>query len=251
MVVAHRGHPVAAPENTMPAFLAATRAQAEYFEVDLRMSKDGIPVVIHDRTVDRTTDGTGVVSEMTAAELRALDAGSWFSEPFTGARIPTLDEVLAHVVDSGTGVVIEYKGTWSKADIGTVVDMIEGARLGDRVVSQSFSRKTVENFAGIAPNLPVGWLTENLDESIVEVAREIGADAVNSRTASADAVALAHGHHLGVFVWTHDVMADWESLAAMGVDGIITNSPDKLRTWLRDRADVVPPPTRRPVPAPA
>lgn len=235
VIIAHRGDSSAAPENTMPAFASTTHAGAKYFEIDVRLSKDGVPVVIHDSTVDRTTNGTGVVAEMTAAELRALDAGSWFSDSFADTKIPTLDEVLAHVAASTVDVVIEYKGKWAQEGIQATVDMIEAVGLEGRVITQSFSEKTVANISQVAPELPVGWLTQTLDASIVATAQKIGADAVNPSSATAHGVALAHRAKLGVFVWTHDADPDWEELTAMGVDGIITNRPDALHEWMRER----------------
>lgn len=243
VIIAHRGDSSVAPENTMPAFTSITNAGAKYFEIDIRLSKDGVPVIIHDSTVDRTTNGTGAVAEMTAEELRALDAGSWFSDSFADTRIPTLDEVLAHVADSVVDVVIEYKGTWAQAGIQTTVDMIEVAGLKGRVITQSFSEKTVANIAKVAPELPVGWLTKTIDSSIVSTAQAIGADAVNPSSASSRGVALAHRAKLGVFVWTHDEDPDWEELTAMGVDGIITNRPDALHEWMRERDRIPASPT--------
>jgi glycerophosphoryl diester phosphodiesterase len=229
VVIAHRGDSLAAPENTMPAFISSISRGADYLELDIRLSKDGIPVVIHDSTVDRTTDGTGLVSEMTLAELRALDAGSWLSESFANTRIPTLEEVLAVARGKDTRVVIEYKGTWKKPAIRTTVGMIAAAGLADTALAQSFSEKTVARIAAVAPRLKLALLTEDLDASTVATAKSIGADAVNPRIATARGVALAHRARLGVFVWTQDAAADWDVLTAMGVDGIITNRPDALR----------------------
>lgn len=236
VVIAHRGNPEVAPENTLPAFLAATDAGAQYFEIDLRLSKDGVPVVIHDKTVDRTTDGEGAVVEMTIDDLRELDAGAWFSDSFTGTAIPVLDEVLAHAAASATHIVIEYKGSWSEADVRTTVEMIDAAGLSGKVITQSFNKKTVANVAKAAAGLPVGWLTQKINASIVATAQKIGADAVNPRHATPHSVALAHESGLGVFVWTHDADTDWEELTAMGVDGIITNRPESLFEWMILRA---------------
>src|SRR3954463_888507 len=92
--VAHRGYSAVAPENTLPALTAAARAGATYVEFDVRTTADGVPVVIHDRTVDRTTSGTGLVADLTMDEVRALDAGSWFAPAYAGLRVPLLTEVL-------------------------------------------------------------------------------------------------------------------------------------------------------------
>ncbi|MGP6175919.1 glycerophosphodiester phosphodiesterase [Microbacterium sp. A196] len=236
-IIGHRGDSAAAPENTMAAFELTTSVGAEYFEVDIRMSKDGVPVVMHDSTVDRTTDGTGAVADLTIAELEALDAGSWFDESHAGARIPALDDVLALVAGPHrTDVVIEYKGRWTKAGVRATIEMIDHAGLENRVIAQSFSEKTVAQLRKAAPDLVVGWLTHALDAQTISTARQIGADAVNPAVASARAVALAHDAGLGVFVWTHDADADWEELTAMGVDGIVTNRPDALQAWSHQRS---------------
>lgn len=235
VVIAHRGDSLAAPENTMPAFISSIARGADYLELDIRLSEDGVPVVIHDSTVDRTTDGSGVVAEMTLEELRALDAGSWLSDGFAKTRIPTLDEVLSMVRGKDVRVVIEYKGTWKKSAVRATVDMIAAAGLADTTLVQSFSETTVARIAAAAPRLRLALLTHDLDASTVATAAAIGADAVNPRNATAREVALAHRARLGVWVWTQDAVTDWEALTAMGVDGIITNRPDALRTWVDGR----------------
>lgn len=237
-IIGHRGDSAAAPENTMAAFELTTSLGAEYFEIDIRMSKDGVPVVMHDSTVDRTTDGTGAVADLTLSELQALDAGSWFDESHTGARVPALDDVLGLVADTpGTDVVIEYKGKWSTAGVKATTDMIAHSGLEHRVIAQSFREKTVAQLRHAAPDLVVGWITHALDAPTISNARRIGADAVNPAVASARTVALAHDAGLGVFVWTHDADADWEELTAMGVDGIVTNRPDALHAWSHQRSE--------------
>lgn len=233
VIVGHRGNSSVAPENTMPAFVSTTRAGADYFEIDITLTQDGVPVVIHDDTVDRTTDGTGAVRDLTLEQIRALDAGSWFSPAFVGTKIPTFDEVLTYVANGGADVVIEYKGDWNVEDTQRTVDMIEAAGVQNRVFAQSFSTTSVANFAAVAPDLPVGYLTGGIDAAIIDTARQIGADAVNPSTATAESVALAHDAGLGVFVWTQNSPDAWASLTAMGVDGIITDRPDALRGWMQ------------------
>jgi len=242
VVVAHRGASTTAPENTLPAITAAADAHADYVEIDIRMSSDGVPVVIHDSTVDRTTDGTGAVSALTLAELQRLDAGSWFSEEYAGTRIPTLAQVLALTADARLSIVIEYKGRWTPAAISTTVDQISAADLTGQVITQSFDEKTVENISTVAPDLFVGWLTDRIDASIVRTAQRIGADAVNPRTTTLRGLARAHEAKLRVFVWTRDADRDWEDLTAMGVDGIMTNTPGALTEWIGLRAPTARPP---------
>lgn len=231
VVAAHRGNSSLAPENTMPAFVAATRAGADYFEIDIDLTKDGVPVVIHDDTVDRTTDGTGRVSDLTLEEIRALDAGSWFSPAYAGTVIPTLDEVLTYVSNGGADLLLEYKGDWSPEDVEMTIGMIGDYDLADRVFAQSFSATTVENVAAAAPDLTLGWLVGGLDQQTIERAAALGADAVNPSAPTPEAVAAAHEAGMGVFSWTHNDASRWADLTAMGVDGIITDRPDQLVGW--------------------
>ena len=96
-VVAHRGYSAQYPENTVSAFEAAIDAGADMIELDVCLTKDRVPVVIHDKTLERTTDGNGLVSELTLSKLKKLDAGSWFSPEFKGLTIPTLEEILLQI----------------------------------------------------------------------------------------------------------------------------------------------------------
>lgn len=245
VIVGHRGNSSVTPENTMPAFVSTTRSGAEYFEIDISLSKDGVPVVIHDGTVDRTTDGTGAVSDLTLEQLRELDAGSWFAPAFAGTKIPTFEEVLTYVANGGTDVVIEYKGDWNVEDTQLTVDMIEAAGVENKIFAQSFSTTSVANFAAVAPDLPVGYLTGGIDNAIIDTAKQIGADAINPSSATAESVALAHEADMGVFVWTQNSPDAWASLTAMGVDGIITDRPDALRGWM-SRYNQAPPTPEEP-----
>lgn len=231
LVIGHRGDPAAAPENTLPAIESATGG-ADMLEIDIRLSKDGVPVVIHDAEVGRTTDGEGLVAELTADELRTLDAGAWFSPSFSGTAIPTLAEVLAALDADGPALLVEFKGRWSDAEVAVALDLLAVA--GVDVVAQSFSATTVSRIAEAAPRLPVGWLVHEIDAAVIAEALSIGADAVNPAAAEADGVALAHDAGLAVLVWTPDAVADWAGLTALGVDGIITNRPEALSTWMRN-----------------
>lgn len=246
VIVAHRGNSSVAPENTMPAFVSATRAGAEYFEIDIVLTKDGVPVVMHDDTVDRTTDGSGAVRDLTLEQIRTLDAGSWYSDAYAGTKVPTLEDVLTYVANGGTDVVIEYKGDWSLEDTQRTIDMIEAAGVENKVLAQSFSASTVANVSQAAPDLPNAWLTGALDAGMVATAQEIGADAVNPNSVTAETLAAMHDAGLGVFVYTQNSPAAWQSLTALGVDGIITDRPDALRGWISRYNQA--PPTEEPDP---
>lgn len=232
-IIAHRGDSSSAPENTLPAFAGTTDGRADFVEIDIRLSRDGVPMVIHDKTVDRTTDGTGAVAEFTAAELGGLDAGAWFAQDFAGTAIPTLQNTLAHAASEGSALVIEYKGTWSESDIRKTIQLIDQAGLSGRVFAQSFSKKTVARLAKAEAGFLVGWLTRSLNGDAIATAQKLGAHTVNPARATAASVAHAHRVGLGVFVWTHDDEETWHALTTMGVDGIVTNRPAALRAWMR------------------
>lgn len=236
-VVAHRGNSWIAPQNTMAAFESAWRAGADLVELDIQLAADGEIVVIHDGTVDATTDGSGEVGAMTLPELRALDAGSWFSPAFAGQRIPTLGEVLRFLVDRpGTDLLLELKDVWSPDDAARVTDAIRAAGLADRVVVQSFFPQTVAALRDVAPTLRRGLLVERHHDGLVAGCAELGAMACNPSVAMvlADAglVPALHVAGLQVMVWTADDVAEWEALTAAGVDAIITDRPDRLAGWL-------------------
>lgn len=240
-VIAHRGNSWIAPQNTMAAFESAWRADADVVEVDIQLAADGGIVVIHDDTVDATTDGSGEVRAMTLPELRALDAGSWFSPAFAGQRIPTLGEVLTFLVDRpGTDLLLELKDVWSPDDAARVTGAIVAAGLADRVVVQSFYPQTVAALRDAAPGLRRGLLIERHHDGLAAGCAELGVMTCNPSVelvlGDADLVPSLRAAGLQVMVWTADDVAEWEALTAVGVDAIITDRPDRLAGWLASRA---------------
>src|SRR5690625_3213100 len=132
----------------MAAFESAWRAGADVIELDIQLSADGQAVVIHNDTLDETTDGTGPVSTRTAAQVGRVDAGSWFSPHYAGQRVPLLGEVLDWLSErDGLGLLLEFKGEWDPAPVSTVVEQIERAGVGGRTVAQSFAVSTVRGLA--------------------------------------------------------------------------------------------------------
>jgi glycerophosphoryl diester phosphodiesterase len=233
-VVAHRGHSAVAPENTLAAVAAARRARADWIEVDVRTSTDGVPVVIHDRTVDRTTGGTGAVAELTAAQLTALDAGSWFSaDGFGGEPVPTFAGVLDDMRRRGGRLLVEIKRPQSPAGVAALIAMIRECRLTRRVMVQSFDPAIVAAAREAAPELPRALLTDGLHEDPVNVCREVGARAyhptVEDVLANPGVVDELHAAGLAVMVWTANEDALWPALSAASVDGIITDRAGDLR----------------------
>jgi len=138
-LITHRGFALLAPENTMSAFALAQKLGVKSLEIDVQISSDGVPVVIHDSTVDRTTNGTGAVKALTLAELQALDAGSKFHAAYQGAYIPTLDEVLRFASDYGIHVHAEIKGYRQQSDINLILAAIDANQMMANVTLHSFN----------------------------------------------------------------------------------------------------------------
>ncbi|MFZ5916905.1 MAG: glycerophosphodiester phosphodiesterase [Chloroflexota bacterium] len=160
LVMAHRGASGYAPENTLAAFRLALQQGTDLLETDLRFTRDGHLVCIHDATVDRTTDGHGPVSDMTLAEIRTLDAGSWFGDGFAGEWIPTLQELLA-IIPEGVGLGLELKDPlFERAEYAQkLVDALPWGEFQGRVAILSFVQARMDAVKRVAPQIPAGLIT--------------------------------------------------------------------------------------------
>jgi glycerophosphoryl diester phosphodiesterase len=231
-VIAHRGHSAVAPENTLAAVTAARRAGADWIEVDVRFTADGVPVVIHDRTVDRTTGGAGAVAELPAAEVTGLDAGSWFGPGFTGEPVPTFAALCADLAAHGGRLLLELKPPMTREQVARVLAMVREHGLHRRVVVQSFTARLVADAADTAPWAPRALLAEHLHDDPVAACHEVGAVAYNPDAAAVlarpEAVAEWLAAGLATMVWTVNDPAHWPALRAAGVDGIITDRAGDL-----------------------
>lgn len=234
-VWAHRGASSAVPENTAASDEVARRAGAEWIENDVQPSKDGVPVIMHDGTVDRTTDGTGAVNSLTAAQLAGLDAGSWFAPAFTGQRVPTLASQLEGLKTRGGNLLLEVKGSHTKVQVERIVTEVRAKGMASRVFVQSFEPQHLRWMRELAPELPLGLLRSTLDADPVAIAKDLGLSAYNPseaafRTRPGLAVDL-HAAGVAVNVWTVDNATSWKFLEDADVDGIITNRPAELAGW--------------------
>ena len=235
--VAHRGYSAVAPENTLPALAAAVLAGATLVEFDVRTTADGVPVVIHDRTVDRTTDGSGDVSELTLDEISALDAGSWFSTAYAGTRIPLLREVIDLLRPEAPGVelLLEIKPPATLEQVKVIMGQVADAGLLERTVVQSFDPAVVRLVADATPDVRLGLLRHGFDDEQVRVARELGISYVNPALravlAGPATVAELAGAGVGVMPWTPNDISLWAGLIEAGVAGLITDRAGELTGW--------------------
>lgn len=240
-VVAHRGNSSVAPQNTLAAIEAACRAGVDAVEIDLQRTADGAAVVIHDDTVDATTDGHGVVAELSLATLRGLDAGRWFGPGYAGQQVPLFGDVLELLGRyPGTQLLLELKDVWGPDELRGVTAAIDEAGLEDRVVVQSFWPDTVAAARDVAPHLPRGLLLAFEPPDVLDVCAGLGVVACNPSTEMVrrdrGIVTRLHRAGLRVMVWTENEPSGWSHLLGVddgtGVDAIITDRPDRLLGWL-------------------
>ena len=237
LVIAHRGASIAAPENTLTAFEAALNANSDLVELDYHHTADGVPLVIHDETLDRTTHARGLfggrdirVDSKKLAELLKLDAGRWFDTRFAGTRLPTLDESL-DLVQRGAVTLIERKA----GDAKTCVALLDRKAIVPHVVVQAFDWEYLADCHRLEPRLTLGALgsKELTPERLADLART-GAKVVGWRHEDLDRDAIELLHKAGYRVWAYTVddRLKAQSLITAGIDGIITNDPGRMRAWV-------------------
>lgn len=234
LIIAHRGDSRAAPENTIPAFRSAVRAGSDLVELDYVHTKEGVPVVIHDETLDRTTNARQLfggekipVVSKTLGELRPLDAGSWFDPEFRGTRLPTLDESL-DVIQEGSVTLIERK----QGDPRTCVELLRKKGLLEKVVVQAFDWKFLAGMHALAPEIALGALgSDELGSETLTALEKTGATAVgwNHEKLNREVIARLHAAGFRVWAWTVDDPARARNLAEAGIDGIITDVPARVK----------------------
>lgn len=234
LIIAHRGFSHRAPENTLAAYRLAIEAGAELAECDVYLSADRVPVLLHDKTLTRTTGLDKSVSELSLAELKKLDAGRWKSAEFAGERIPTLREAL-ELVKGKLRFVIEIKPKGIEKEVLAAIR--QAGATPDDVVIFCFDREVVETITKLDRRLTATWLIDEMPwqpdrrRETLASARAAGASIIGLPQARVDpsVVHLAHTMGLPVYVWTVNDPADMRYLARIGVDGIISDRPDMLR----------------------
>lgn len=235
-VAGHRGGSSAAPENTLPAFQLAIDSDAEFVETDIQLTSDGVPVLMHDWTLDRTTNGSGPVWAMTAQQVAQLDAGSWFSAEYRGTTVPTLIEFLQLLKPSTKRAILELKGSFTAEQAATVAAQVYASGLQRRVLFASFDLMTLKALQSVATEVPRLIITHDVVGDPAILAGACGAVAiVTSRDfleSSPQSVEAIHAAGLGVLIYTLNSERTWSEAISLGVDGIITDSPSQLDRWL-------------------
>ena len=234
LVIAHRGNSSVAPENTLPAFQSALDAKADLVELDYFHSADGVPVVIHDQILDRTTNAEEVLGQpkllvggLPLADLRKLDLGGWFDDKFAGTKMPTLAEAL-DLIQTSSVTLIERKA----GDAAALVRLLEEKQRTDRVVVQAFDWKFVTECRRLSPRLALGTLSgKPANAEQIKAAAETGADVIVWDHEKIGRREIAQIHQLGKKAWAYTIDDPKRArlLIAAGIDGIITNKPAEMR----------------------
>ena len=245
LVIAHRGDSARRPENTLASFASALEVGAEIVEFDVQLTRDGHVVVLHDPTVDRTTDGAGRVNELTLAELRRFSAGypARFGDGYRGERIPTLAEVLGLIRDRAIGMIeIKHDAVTADAEGGIeahTVAEVRKAGMEKQVALISFSRTALLRCRSLAPDILRGhlFLKASVDE-VLAGAREIASTLVLPEKSTLSVELRDRAREAGVKVasWVIDDPAELAALAPFDLYGIGSNRPSEMMEALRGEA---------------
>jgi len=240
-VAGHRGASGHAPENTLVAFARAKELGADGIELDVQLSADGVPIILHDDTLFRTTNLGQQLrpTELTLARLKELDAGSWFSPEFAGEKIPTLEEVFAEF-GGKLGLNIEIKSTPGfEADNGIeqkIAELVRQYKLEDSALISSFDAERLASLNRYDPGLRLAFIYEFRpdryppDFDPIATAKSFNSVALHPsfRIVDRSLVERTHASGLKLNAWTVNEIADMERMVALGLDTITTNYPDRL-----------------------
>jgi len=241
LVIAHRGAARLAPENTLAAFRLAADEGADAVELDARLSADGAVVVHHDATLNRTTNGTGDLSELDLNDLKSLDAGAKFDARFAGEQIPVLDEVF-EAIGRQILINVELKNYERVFDplAEYVVRIIRHHGLERWVLLSSFNPVSLRAVSRLAPEIPRGLLLwqgqKQWTQAVFRAMAVFDACHPHDRMTDREAIAADHAHGRRVNVWTVNDVDRMRELLLLGADGLITDAPRLARQAVQDVA---------------
>ena len=230
--IAHRGSSGSYPENTRLAFEKAIEAGADMIEMDCRLSKDGHVVVIHDDRLDRTARAKGFVKGKTLRQLKKLDVGAWLKKSFKGERIQTLEEIL-EIVSGKVEINLEIKSVL-RGPLGIelkVLFIVSHFDYLERTIFSSFDYQSLRRLRELAPDVRIGVLYgAGIKDNPFQAAREMNAYSLHIQREFATAHFLEEARELGLksFVWTVNEVKEMEKFLSLGVDGIISDFPEKF-----------------------
>ncbi|MGX8905528.1 glycerophosphodiester phosphodiesterase [Streptomyces netropsis] len=258
--IAHRGVPVEAPENTLASIDRAAGLGIEWVENDVQRTKDGVLIIMHDTSLARTTDveqryprrAPWKVADFTLAEIRKLDAGSWFDRRFKGERVPTLRSYLRRVDHNRQKLLLEVKepGLYPGIEEQLVTELrragwLDARHVARRLVVQSFDANSLKTFHRLRPDVKTGFLGAPKAADLRSYAKFVDQINPNHKSITADWVKAVHalkgpqGKRLTVSAWTVDDGRRAVALARLGVDGIISNAPHVVEEALDEESGII------------
>lgn len=245
-IVAHRGFSARAPENTLAALSEAMEAGADAVEFDLQVTADGEPVLFHDDTLSRTSNGRGDIRSQTLASLRGLDAGAWFSPEHSGERVPPLGDALDLLTPWRGRIYAEMKGVGSPAEVDRIVHEVASRGLLDRTVFIAMDWSLLDQVRVTEPEAGIGYIVRKPRQTEAAILRAHGDPLalldfertipVRDREAAARAAALG----IEMAAWTVDDPVDAAALLSVGVSRITTNQVERLVAWKSALVDAAP-----------
>lgn len=227
--VNHRGYNTVAPENTMPAYKLSVQMGFRYVETDISFTSDNVPVLLHDATIDRTSNGTGSISSMTLAQARTYDFGAWKAAEYAGTKIPTLEEFLIFCRNSGLHPYLELKdnGDYTQSQIRMVVDMVHQLGLAGNVTYISFSSNYLDWVKEYDPFARLGYVVRAITQTQVNKAIALRSDYnevfFDNKTCTAEEIALCKANGMPLEMWTISTKAAILALDDY-VSGVTSNS---------------------------
>lgn len=239
-IFAHRGVSSKAPENTMAAFVKCLDEGVHWFETDVESLKDSTLVIMHDDSVDRTTNGSGRLADMTFDQVRRLDAGAWFSSAYRMERVPEVLTVIDFVNDTSMSVDLEMKPQTGslearKAYVETMAEMVSRVKDASKVIVSSFMVELLEEFGQLQPDIELAYIIDRAAsradlQGRIEAAQTVGAKALNIEFDGLTEAVVSAIHQAGleVNVWTVNNVDDAKELSDWGVDGVFTDHPGEL-----------------------
>ncbi len=235
IITAHRGASNLAPENTMASIVKAMELGAQYSELDVQETADGKIILLHDDTLERTTDQEGNIWDKTFSELKEVDAGTWFSEEFKGEPIPTLKAIM-DTVRGKMKLNIELKISGHEKQLTErVVAMVEEENFIQHCILTSFDFGAVKKVKQLNEKIRVGYIFSEMPEDEDVFTANVDLLSANKKLVDKEFVQKAHANNKEVHVWTVNEPEDMRRLIALGVDNIITNYPNVLKEVLAEK----------------
>lgn len=237
-VIAHRGASALAPENTLAAFERAHEDGCLWIESDVKLTYDGIPILMHDETLERTTNGIGLVADMKWNELQKLDAGSWFDPAYTQEPIPHLDELLTFIIDHNMRLNLELKPCTGRTKATVMVALIELTKIWPDnfpvPLVSSFDMEALTIAANLHPECPRGLLLEKWEDDWVDRAQQIGASSIHidEKDLTRDQIEKLVESPYVILTYTVNNPARAKELLHWGVSAVFSDNPGEILKYL-------------------